>query len=414
MSSTNFPSRYTCDDDAVKIYSDMKPKVGGIGAGTLVKKFVRAGGRLTNSENEYEAQANFAPKDVANDAYPPPKSASELANGSFPVPYYVWADFVLGGLVNLIYGDGGSGKTLLTQHIAVAVSAGIKLFGRCTVQMPVLLVLAEDDYGATKTRLEAIARMFEVNLGDLPITIWCLPGADASIANIRDDGTWTPGPFLDPLRDQLTAIGRPALLIFDTVSDAASLDETKRLPVNTLCKKVFGGLCRELGATIIINAHPSKAAMADGSGYAGSTAWNNAVRNRLTLERSEPRNPRRILKVAKANYGSEAELELFLLATTFMQSAAAGRTEGDERSAVLTVMLELIDNGVQIVRSNGAGQGPEDIAVAVNGRFGMTLTKQHVRRHLGALERDGLLAYAASDKSKHLPAGFKRGPKCSN
>jgi hypothetical protein len=345
---------------------------------------------------------------AANDTYPTPKSAAELAAGNYPRAEYALQNFLLRRHVNLLYGDGGTGKTLLAQHFAVAIAAGGHLFGLATIQTPVLVILAEDDDGETKARLQSISRMQGVNLADLPITTWCLPGYDACIARLRDDGTWEPGPFMEPLRQELARIG-PCLLVLDTVSDIAALDETKRLPVNTLCKVVLTGLCREFDATVLVNAHPSKAAMADGSGYAGSTAWNNAVRNRLTLERSQGNRSRRVLRVAKANYGQEAELELKLLGHTFMPMAEAGQSEAEELEAVLAVVLDLVDRGVAVVRANGAGQKPADVAKAIMEKHGLEIDPRRVLAHLNALERQGQLRYEKGGNGKRgQRAGFCR------
>jgi RecA-family ATPase len=271
--------------------------------------------------------------------------------------------------------------------------------------------LAEDDNGETKARLEAICSALNVSLSKLPIHFWCLPGHDVTLAAVADNGSWTPGPFWEPLRARLREIG-PCFLGLDTVSDVALLDETKRLPVNTLCKQVFAGLCREFDVTILANAHPSKASMNDGTGYSGSTAWNNAVRNRLTFEREKEGGPARLLKVAKYNYGPEPELRLYLNGRTFATAAEAGRTPQQERAGVLEAALRILDNGTAIVRGNGSGQKPKDVAEVVVENSGFRLTSAQVLAHLNALEREGVLQYRDSDKNKHSKAGFRRGPKC--
>jgi len=351
---------------------------------------------------------NVSPVSSSDTTYPQAMSASELVAGNFPRATYALQDFILERQVNLLYGDGGTGKTLLAMHIACAIAAGLPLFDHRTVQSPALIVLAEDDFGEAKARLTAICDTLGVNLADLPLTVWCLPGSDVNLAYIRDDGTWTPGPFMNPLQNMLGKLG-PSFLVLDTVSDIASLDETKRLPVNTLAKKVLTGLCRDFGATILVNAHPSKAAMADGTGYAGSTAWNNAVRNRLSLERDKGKGQRRVLKVAKANYGSEAELELFLLGQTFTTINNSSQSPEIERAAVLEVTLDLMSKGISIVRSHGAGQKPKDLAKEIKQRHGLTISPQSVVDHLNALERQGELIYEASDNSKRgHRAGFHR------
>ncbi len=343
--------------------------------------------------------------------YPAPKTAAELVAGDFPRAEYLWEKFILRGHVNLLYGDGGTGKTLLAEHIAVAIAAGLnQLFGlRVLQRQPVLLVLAEDDDGETKARLETISAMLGVDLAGLPIKTWCLPGWDAALAHVADNGSYEPGAFIEPLRAELANMGGPCLLVLDTVSDIATLDENKRLPVNTLCKIVLTGLCRDFGATLLVNAHPSKGAMVDGTHYAGSTAWNNAVRNRLTLEWPKPSSSQRILSVAKANYSEGGSLELYQTGLVFVTAPEAGHSEADERAVVLATVLELLEQGVAIVRANGAGQKPSDLARAIRDRHGMDLEARRVLDHLNTLERQGKLQYQPGGNVRRgQKAGFRR------
>ena len=100
--------------------------------------------------------------------------------------------------------------------------------------------------------------------------------------------------------------------------------------------------------------------MSDGTGYAGSTAWNNAVRSRLVLEQVGKEGPGRSLRVAKANYGAQQALDLYLAGGVLSMTDCADRREleGRELSAVLTVVLDLLENDTLVVRGNGSGQKP--------------------------------------------------------
>jgi hypothetical protein len=92
------------------------------------------------------------------------------------------------------------------------------------------------------------------------------------------------------------------------------------------------------------------------------------------------------------------------------QTAALGREDSERaaRQAVLAVTLELIERGVSVVRGNGNGQTPRDVAEAVRQRYGLRLDKRTVLDHLSALEREGKLIYVAADKNRRIKAGFQR------
>jgi hypothetical protein len=158
-----------------------RDKPGPITVGTLLHVARQSGADF----DRWKGQASTSPGGQATPysvTYPAPLSMGELMQGNFPAP-----EFMLKEHVNLLYGDGGTGKTLLALHMAVALASGELLFDLATKQADVLIVLAEDSYGATKDRLKAICGHFKIEQPeDLPIEIWCLPAHDISIASVTD------------------------------------------------------------------------------------------------------------------------------------------------------------------------------------------------------------------------------------
>jgi hypothetical protein len=270
-------------------------------------------------------------------AFSPPVSLTELLTTPYPPTEWIWNPFVLKGEVNLLFGDGGTGKSLLALHLALAAAAGKPLFGEATMRTPVLALFAEDGPGQVQQRARTILRDGRVGaiIPDLPVRFWCQPSGDVLLAQIADDGTVTELPRLRALRAELESCGRPALVILDSLADLFAMNESLRLPVNAALKQVLGGLCRDYGATVLVLAHPSKASMQDGSHYSGSTAFNNSVRQRLTLEivereASDPIDgaPPRVLSVAKSNYGAHGEKRLWYCGTTIMDAPPPQSADG--------------------------------------------------------------------------------------
>jgi RecA-family ATPase len=364
----------------------------------------------TGSSPQNEAEPETRAQEI-----PPPLTGRQLAEGEFPRAEFLIEGLILKNNVNLIHGDGGAGKTLLAEHLAVAVASQSECLGRTTQQAPVLLVLAEDGAGETKARLNAICHHLGVNLADLPIRVWALPGYDITLASVTDEGQIRPAPMLARLKAALR--DHPgSLVILDSLADIAVLNEAQRQPVNAFLKRTLGGLCTEFHSTVVVLAHPSKASQADGTLFSGSTAFNNAVRNRLTLEHPDKTSSRRVLTVAKSNYASAGtEIDLFLFGEHVFLTAGDTAHEDRERAeydAVLSVALAMIDRDIAIVKGNGSGQKPRDVAAEVQKRHRIKIDAKRVLAILHQAERDGVLEYRAGGNSRRgQKAGFVRREK---
>ena len=94
------------------------------------------------------------------------------------------------------------------------------------------------------------------------------------------------------------------LVIIDSLHDVFGGNENYRGDA-----RQFIGLLRQLATEIdgavVLTAHPSLSGRNTGTGEAGSTAWNNAVRSRLYLHRDEEQDDdARLLTRKKANYAA--------------------------------------------------------------------------------------------------------------
>ena len=326
--------------------------------------------------------------------YEPPTLLADLIATDYPPTEWVWDSLILKGEVNLLYGDGGIGKSLLALHVGCAVAAGIPLFGAATMRMPVLGMFVEDGPGQVQQRARTILRDFKLDSkGSLTMKLWCQPGGDTMLAQIDDNGMVKELPRLHALRAELSELhdqGFPALLILDSMADLFALNESLRLPVNAALKQVLGGLCRDFGTTVLVLAHPSKSSMQDGTHYSGSTAYNNAVRQRLTLE-VMPREkddtsegqPPRILKVAKSNYGPLIEKTLWYAGATIsdvsFEPLASGATGERLRKAVVWAAVDAAQRGVPFTQQRNI---PQASIAKIEGITGRRPTQAEVKREL--------------------------------
>jgi RecA-family ATPase len=212
---------------------------------------------------------------------------------------------------NLLYGDGGTGKSLLSLQLAVATVLGSDWLGKPTRQGDCLFLTAEDDMDEVHRRLADISKAEGIDLKDLDgLFLSSLAGEDAILA-APDGAMVKPTELYRALEERINTL-EPALVVLDTLADLFGGEENQRAHARQFIG-LMRGLAIHFGTTIVLLAHPSLAGMASGSGSSGSTGWSNSVRSRLYFERvkgddgAEDDPDARVLKTMKANYGRTGE-----------------------------------------------------------------------------------------------------------
>lgn len=313
----------------------------------------------------------------------------------------------------LFAGDGGTGKSQLALQLAYSVAAGAIWLGMETRQLPTLYVSCEDDDDELDRRLFEIRQHDPFGQGqDRPLWTMCRVGK-SSILAIGDGGQVRPGPFYAILDQALEEMGEgPKLLCLDTAADMFAGEENSRQEVNAFVKVVLNSLGAKHHATIILLAHPSKA---QGSTYSGSTAWNNAVRNRLFLKYHDPKKKTsyRVLSNEKANY-SAAGGELLLQYDRGIYVPVAKTTM---QSVLETSITEAVQDGVNCGNLYSFHKSsPRYIGNApIKGPTGEQASEADIRACILSMIRDGKLENrTGKSRGNGLHTGIGRPPQPKN
>jgi len=233
-------------------------------------------------------------------------SAATLKGRAVPARRWIVPEFVPVPNVTLFMGDGGTGKSLLVQQLAIAVATGTTWIGREVTRGRVIFLSAEDDDDELHRRTDTILQAAGLGYDDIAgLTLRSVAGEDALLA-IESQLALIQTALFNEL--EARAVNEsPALIIIDTLADVYPANENDRAKVRQFVSLLRGLAIRRKCAVMLLG-HPSLTGLNSGTGTSGSTAWNNSVRSRLYLSRivddgHETDTDARVLSVKKMNYG---------------------------------------------------------------------------------------------------------------
>lgn len=225
-----------------------------------------------------------------------------------PAREWVVPEWVPAGAVTGLYGDGGTGKSLLAMQLMTAVGAGVPFCGLETARCRALGVFCEDDGEELHRRQINICNSQCIRLSDLEDIRWAPRVGHDNLLMTFKDGKGVLTKFWRNIRKTAVDMGAK-LIILDTAADLFGGNENNRQEVRQFVQGACGRLAVDTGAAVVLLAHPSRSGLASGGGESGSTAWNAAFRSRLYFTRDEasPNTDRRVLCKKKANYASTGD-----------------------------------------------------------------------------------------------------------
>jgi len=309
-----------------------------------------------------------------------------LDGRTVPSRRWIWEGWIPVGAVTALYGDGGTGKSLLAQQLMTACATGAMFLGESVGHCRALGVFCEDDGDELHRRQASIVDRMGLSFPDLGGMRWISRvGLENLLATFTADGRCVPTPFFAQILNAAKAFGA-RLVVIDTAADTFAGNENIRPQVRQFIA-LLTRFALEIGGAVVLLAHPSQTGKTSGSGDGGSTAWSNSVRSRLYLKRPEPAGgdapdpDLRSLSRLKANYAATGvELALRYESGAFipdLEASGAGGGHGSSRQreaeeAFMAGMNELLAKNLRCnVHKGQANYAPRALRekTTICGRF---------------------------------------------
>lgn len=261
-------------------------------------------------EIERENQRDFTTHRNNRGRIRPLKPVNFSQKGETPVlaRHWWWDEWIPLSEVGALSGPGGTGKSFISLHLAVANAIGFAVDGRDTVGGTTLYFSCEDSEDEIHRRVDATLAHFDRSYADLEDRLMVLDRSEADdnvLIRIDKDYEIVTTQLFEQLRVTCMDL-RPSMLILDGLYDIWDGPENNRNFAKK-CVRKLRDLSAAVDMTILVLVHPSRTGEASGEGFSGSTAWDGAFRYRLYLDRPDKDSPERVLKQVKSNYGADRQ-----------------------------------------------------------------------------------------------------------
>ena len=332
-----------------------------------------------------------------------------------PVREWIVHNWIPHGQVTMLGGDGGIGKTLVAQQLLTACAIGRDWLGLPTASFKAIGFFCEDDEEELWRRQVAINTHYGVEFGDLDDMAWkTFIGVDATLVEF---GPYYEAPTTTEVFAQIleTALKFGAqLIVLDSLHDFFNGNENNRGHARFFINRLRD-LAVGIDGAVVLTSHPSLSGLQSGSGFSGSTAWNNAVRSRLYLQRPGGENgddeeDQRELKAMKTNYtraGSSLKIawrEGVFVTTEAPTGIFAGMEKRKAEAAFLELLKATAAEGRPVSDNSRAGNYAPKLYSGRPDRQGFTRTDFH--RAMEGLFAAGVLGIEeygrASDSRKKI------------
>ncbi len=218
-------------------------------------------------------------------------------------PQFLIADIMPEGVITLISGNGGTGKSILALQTAIHLAEGRSFMGKAVRKSRVVFYSAEDAPHVIQHRFHKVCKYMELDPQTFVKNILFLDATENPSLYEETENNKKPSITFGyiKLQERFRAFNAE-IIINDNASDTFNANENNRSHVRGFLHalKSFG--------TVLLLAHVDKnTARGDNNaeGYSGNTAWNNSVRSRLLLT---AQNSQLLLTHQKSNYGKLSDV----------------------------------------------------------------------------------------------------------